>query len=412
MATSLPAKPFIVIIPIISTLTSTFVSTVIAIMLNSFEECISFRHDPVTKRRVYEKVTGLYLCPSSHTQLHYTIGYKFNEIVPSAIENRFLATDETDLVETLDNKMKFLASLAASILRKSTKIWLTVTGIEIHTCADGTLGWNLFEDKEEMFNRLPVTSLPKEILKVDIGHFSSFQEVAPSVYKVRYQDEKYILKLNQDKGEATTFQLEAAAKFKAGNLPHVNKMIGVVVNNVYDIKEATVKGLLLEYCSRGDLKTLLQYSEPPIDSTTKLRWAAQIAHGIQALHEKGLIHSDLRCQNVVIDDDDDAQIIDCSGEGGYTRGWHAYLDKMTDPRQDIYSFGVTLWEIIHDGEDPPCISASLPIDWRGKKYNDAVIGLIEECTSEYADQRASMSRVLEVLNADRICGCHPEGDED
>lgn len=382
-------------------------------MFNSFTSGMNFRDDPVTKRRVYEKINGIYTCPSSHTQLHYTIGYKFNEIIPSAIENKFLASDEPNFAKEVEHKMKFLSPLAANVLKTSTQVWLTVTGIEIYTGADGQIQWKLFEDKEEMLNRLPVGSLPNDILKVDISHFTSFQSVMGPVYKVRYEEEKYILKLNLDKGESITFQSELAAKFKAGNLPHVNKMIGVVINNVDNIKEATVEGLLLEYCSRGDLKTLLRCSKHPIDSTTKLRWAAQIAHGIQALHREGLIHSDLRCENVVIDDDDDAQLIDFSGDGGlYTRGWHAYLDKMTDPRQDIYSFGVTLWELIHDGDDPPCISTSLPIDRRGKDYDDAVIGLIDECTSEFADKRPSMSGVLEVLNANVICGCNRERDED
>jgi serine/threonine protein kinase len=123
------------------------------------------------------------------------------------------------------------------------------------------------------------------------------------------------------------------------------------------------------------------------------------------LHGADLLHGDLRCDNILIDDNNDAQIIDISDGYGYTPGWHAYTDNVRDKRRDIYSFGVTLWELIHDGDRPPSISTSLPIDWRGKQFDDTWVDLIEHCTLEYADKRPSMEMVLEILDAQSMCGC-------
>ena len=70
-------------------------------------------------------------------------------------------------------------------------------------------------------------------------------------------------------------------------IPHVAKLVGVVVHNSY------VEGFLLEYCSRGDLKSLLKESHPPVAMSRKDRWAAQIAHGILMIHKAGIFHGDL-----------------------------------------------------------------------------------------------------------------------
>jgi len=40
----------------------------------------------------------------------------------------------------------------------------------------------------------------------------------------------------------------------------------------------------------------------------KGKWAAEIAHGLLELHEAGLVHRDLICENVVFDGNDDAYI--------------------------------------------------------------------------------------------------------
>jgi hypothetical protein len=69
------------------------------------------------------------------------------------------------------------------------------------------------------------------------------------------------------------------------------------------------------------------------------------------LHKVGLIHDDLRRDNVVINENDDAQIIDISNGTAFMMGWRLVLDGYDDPRRDIYGLAVIIWEIIHDRDD-------------------------------------------------------------
>ncbi|KJZ68497.1 hypothetical protein HIM_12116 [Hirsutella minnesotensis 3608] len=52
---------------------------------------------------------------------------------------------------------------------------------------------------------------------------------------------------------------------------------------------------------------------------TKRRWASQLRESLQALHEVGIVWGDAKPDNVIIDRQGDAWIIDFGG--GHTRGW-------------------------------------------------------------------------------------------
>ncbi|KAK0709129.1 hypothetical protein B0T26DRAFT_754385 [Lasiosphaeria miniovina] len=49
------------------------------------------------------------------------------------------------------------------------------------------------------------------------------------------------------------------------------------------------------------------------------RWATQIEAAVSALHKAGIVWGDVKAENVLVDRDDNAWIIDFGG--GYTRGW-------------------------------------------------------------------------------------------
>ena len=54
------------------------------------------------------------------------------------------------------------------------------------------------------------------------------------------------------------------------------------------------------------------------------------------------MHEDLRCENIVIDEKDDAYIIDITDDCGYMNEWTSSSDDLNDSRRDIYGFDVTL----------------------------------------------------------------------
>jgi serine/threonine protein kinase len=304
-------------------------------MFTPFGDLQHQEYDPLTKVVTYQKLTTLYKNPLSHTQLQISVGYRYNETFPSAIENQLLRSSE---YEEWEQKKKALVPLFTRVLESSChKIWLTVTGLEFRTVADdGELAWKTFEDKEEILARIPASDIPPHVTMIDISELTDVSDLSGSVYTAEYQDKTHAVKIHEESYQNTDFRAEVEARIRMGKLPHVVGMIGLVINNFRVPDRSYVQGILIEYCPKGTLKSLLRASDPPVEPSIKKRWAAQIAHGISAIHGAGLIHGDLRCENVVVDENEDARIIDISNGSAFMMGWHPVLDRVDDPRRDVY----------------------------------------------------------------------------
>ena len=101
-----------------------------------------------------------------------------------------------------------------------------------------------------------------------------------------------------------------------------------------------------------------------VDIVDKVRMALEAAHGVQYLHERGIIHRDLKSQNLLLDSENTVKVADLgisrfmmsgqtmTGQRG-TPHWMApevieglrYTEKA-----DVYSFGVILWELVSESE--------------------------------------------------------------
>lgn len=79
-----------------------------------------------------------------------------------------------------------------------------------------------------------------------------------------------------------------------------------------------VFGLLLSYV-QSQACTLWCAERPETPRDLRQRWVSQIKHMLDQLHKAGIIWGDVKPDNILIDDDQNAWLIDFGG--GYTEGW-------------------------------------------------------------------------------------------
>jgi serine/threonine protein kinase/Flp pilus assembly protein TadD len=133
------------------------------------------------------------------------------------------------------------------------------------------------------------------------------------------------------------------------------------VVRIHDLGEIDgIKYITMPYVDGQDLATLLRKKgKLPVETT--LRIARQMADGLQAAHEAGVLHRDLKPANVMLSTGDEihAYIMDFGiststehAEGGPVMGTLEYmppeqaLGGPIDARADIYTFGLIVHELL------------------------------------------------------------------
>ena len=119
--------------------------------------------------------------------------------------------------------------------------------------------------------------------------------------------------------------------------------------------------ITMEYIHGEDLKQLIR-KVSRLSPGQAIGIARQVCEGLEEAHKLGVIHRDLKPQNIMIDEDGNARIMDfgiarsLSGKtltgAGVMIGTPEYMSpeqvdgKETDQRSDIYSLGVILYEMV------------------------------------------------------------------
>lgn len=166
------------------------------------------------------------------------------------------------------------------------------------------------------------------------------------------------------KGFDTRFEREARA---AGRISHPN------VISVYDYgRHGGVPYIVMQYVDGPNLKEYVR-EEGPLTVEESINFARQILDGLAVIHDTGIIHRDVKPQNVLIDDGLQAKITDFGvafitvdpglTETGMAVGTAAYMapeqasGEMVGPQSDLYAVGVILYELLtgrlpFPGENP------------------------------------------------------------
>ena len=178
--------------------------------------------------------------------------------------------------------------------------------------------------------------------------------VAIKVLRPEFRDDAEFIK---------RFKIEAQS---AGNLSHPN------IVSIYDVgNEADTEYIVMEYVEGITLKQYLG-AKGVLPEKEAVDFAAQICAGLEHAHKKGIVHKDVKPENILITKEGILKITDFGiakalnqgtiTTGGLAMGSVHYFSpeqargSFVDAKTDIYSLGVILYEMVtgkrpFDGEN-------------------------------------------------------------
>ncbi len=186
------------------------------------------------------------------------------------------------------------------------------------------------------------------------------------------------------------------------------------VIRIHDIFETGgLNYVSMEYFHGSNLKEVIR-KNGAMSMIEGFQIAAQICDGVEAAHKQGVIHRDLKSQNIIVDAAGQLKIIDFGlastthAEGmtatGLIMGTPEYMapeqvaGKKVDERADLYSIGIILYELF-TGSVPFTGESAIAIGFKQIKENPVTPSERNKSISPELDQ--IIHKLLEKNPADR-----------
>ncbi|CAA7402306.1 unnamed protein product [Spirodela intermedia] len=181
------------------------------------------------------------------------------------------------------------------------------------------------------------------------------------IYRGMYKQREVAIKIVSQPEEDEILALSLEMQFKSEVsfllcLQHPN-----IVGFVAACKKPPVFCIITEYLSGGSLRRYLHKQEPhslPLKLVVKL--SLDIARGMSYLHSQGILHRDLKSENLLLAEDMSVKVADfgisclesqCGDAKGFTGTYRWMAPEMIKGKHhtrkvDVYSFGIVLWELL------------------------------------------------------------------
>ncbi|KAM9997920.1 hypothetical protein ACTFIY_007588 [Dictyostelium cf. discoideum] len=235
-----------------------------------------------------------------------------------------------------------------------------------------------------------------------------------------------IKKLHENNEETEILVQRELQILKEIRHPQIVQFLGVSRNEKDEIH------IITEFMDGGDLFDALIFGDIPLTWKEKLRISLDIAQSCRFLHARGILHRDLKSQNILLSTNRRAKLCDlglarmfeerinkrytCVG----TEIWMApevCLDQSYSTAVDVFSFGIVLVEIITEKIpderfpqhrfqfDAPAFLKKVP-----KECPPDFSKLCVDCTKYNPKERPSFIKVLDTIQ--NIYDSLPDDDEE
>ncbi|KAL8949730.1 MAG: hypothetical protein Q9222_004191 [Ikaeria aurantiellina] len=258
-----------------------------------------------------------------------------------------------------DKSARIYESIRDSLL--DIQFYSTVTNLKLET-RDERLHVHVTEDVNEIISYPSIHTLHYlDCRRVKESELSFEAHMSGFVYKVSVQGEIFIKKEIPGPDSVDEFLYEINALANLSGSKNVIQFQGLVI----DEDNTVVKGLLISFAEQGALVDLLydhKEGKEQLPWPRRERWAKQIVQGLADIHEAGFVQGDFTLSNIVIDENDEARIIDINRRGCPV-GWEPpeisqlvecsqRISMYIGVKSDLFQLGMVLWALA-EGEDEP-----------------------------------------------------------
>ena len=226
------------------------------------------------------------------------------------------------------------------------------------------------------------------------------------------------ISVNDEDRKRLIIEAQAAASLNHPNIAHVY----AIEETKNSMNEPEIF-MVMEFINGSDLKKKIKDEPPSTEEAVDI--ASQIAEGLEAAHKKGIVHRDIKSQNIMITNEGNAKIMDFGlaksnersqiTKDGSTVGTIAYMSpeqatgEDIDNRADIWAFGVVLYELL-TGHQPFAAQYEQAIIYSIlnepptpiEKYNEhcppPLVKIVNKCLAKNRDDRyQNISEVIKDL---------------